>query len=248
MIFRLLAIIALLIVAYFLVKSISRRFTLTPRQNRILFMIVAALLVVGILIVLGRLPVHFLIAPLGAVLAFVLRFLPTLLRLLPMWQMFKGRVASAGSRQQGQASTIRTEYLAMELAHDSGDMDGIVLKGSFSRRRLSDLNLQDLIALHAECGADADSAQVLQAYLDRRQPDWREQAEWNEADTAASDEAVMSRPLALEILGLEEPVDKKQVTAAHRQLMRKLHPDRGGSDYLAKKINSAKDYLLQESG
>ena len=57
MISRLLALIAMPIMAYFLAKSVSQRFSLTPRQNRILFVIIAALLLVGILVVLGRLPI-----------------------------------------------------------------------------------------------------------------------------------------------------------------------------------------------
>lgn len=152
MIFRLLALIALPVIAYYMVLSISQRFSLTPRQNRILFFITAALLVIGLLVVMGRLPVQFIFAPLGAAFAFLLRMLPTFLRLLPMWQMFKSRVASAKPRDKGQTSTIRTEYLAMELAHDSGDMDGMVLKGSHAQKQLSKLKLEDLLDLYAECG------------------------------------------------------------------------------------------------
>lgn len=54
----------------------------------------------------------------------------------------------------------------------------------------------------------------------------------------------MTEALALEILGLQPGDDRKAVTEAHRRLMQKLHPDRGGSDYLAKRINEARDYLI----
>lgn len=246
MIFRLMMLIVLPIMAYSIVQSVRQRYNLTPRQNHILFCIVAAFLVVGILIALGRLPVQFIIAPLGAALAFMLRMLPTFMRLLPMWQMFKGRVASAGPREKGQTSTIRTEFLAMELQHDSGEMDGLVLKGTFAQRRLADLSLDDLLTLYSECSADADSSQVLQAYIDRHHPDWRDRIDESEGQQLVADEAVMTRVLAIEILGLTEPVNKQAVVKAHRQLMKGFHPDRGGSDYLAKKINLAKDLLLNE--
>jgi len=79
--------------------------------------------------------------------------------------------------------------------------------------------------------------------------DWREHAEHAETHNGHSqaiDESKMDRSLAMEILGLVDLTSKEEVTKAHRQLMQKLHPDRGGSDYLAKKINAAKDYLLGE--
>ena len=127
MISRLLALIAMPIIAYFVAQSVSKRFSLTPRQNRILFVIIAALLVVGILVALGRLPIQFILAPLGAAAVFLMRMLPMFLRLLPMWQLIKSRSAAAKPRQRGQISTIRTEYLVMELQHDTGEMDGFVL-------------------------------------------------------------------------------------------------------------------------
>ncbi len=246
---RLLLLIALPIVAYSFVKSLSKRFAFTPRQNRILFLIVATLLVVGVLIALGRLPVQFILAPLGAAAAFIVRFLPTLVRLLPMWQLFSGRMRAQGmgeKRRGEQSSTIRTAYLAMELQHSNGAMDGTVLEGQFSERKLSQLNVEELLTLYEECRGDADSAQVLQAYLQREHPDWQEQVQREMGAAPAAEEGVMTRTLALEILGLTEPLSKEAVSKAHRQLMQKLHPDRGGSDYLATKINLAKDFLLQE--
>ncbi len=246
MIVRLLALLVLPIIAYYFVKEVSQRFNFTSRQTRLLFLIVAALLVVAVLIVLGRLPVGFILAPLGAAVAFVLRFLPTILRLLPMWQMFKSRTASARPRQEGQTSTIRTEYFAMELQHDTGNMDGEVLKGKYSKKLLSNLKLDELLELYNECLADVDSSQVLEAYIERNHPDWREHSNHTGSPPPAADDSKMDRHLAIEILGLGEPIEKEDVIQAHRKLMQKLHPDRGGSDYLAKKINAAKDYLLNE--
>ena len=245
MIFRLLALFTLPVLAYFLVKSLQDRFNFSPRQTRILFLIVAFLLVIGVLVLLGRLPIGAIFAPLGAAFAFVLRFLPTILRILPMWQLFKGSSASAKPRSDGQTSTIRTEYFLMELDHDSGDMDGSILLGSFSQRRLSELALEELLEVLNECQNEPDSAQVLAAYMDRSYPDWRDILE-RDAYESSESEAQIDHKLALEILGLDDPISKEDVVRSHRQLMQKLHPDRGGSDYLAKKINLAKDFLVSE--
>lgn len=246
MILRLLALILLPIIAYFLVRSTSQRFNLNARQSQILFFITAALLVVAILIVMGRLPIHFILAPLGAAGAFLLRFLPTLLRLLPFWQMVRSRTAAAGPGKSGQSSTIRTQYLAMELDHDTGNIDGVVLLGTFKGAQLSELSINDLKSLREECGADADSRQILDAYLDRNHEDWRDGTQSRNDSEIAVDEASMTRELALEILGLEGDPSIEDVSKAHRALMQRMHPDRGGSDYLAKKINQAKDFLLQK--
>lgn len=244
MIFRLLLLILLPVIAYYLVTSARSRFKLNSRQTQILFAITAALLVVAVLILMGRLPIHFILAPLGAAGAFLLRFLPTLLRLLPFWQMLQSRTASARPRSSNQNSTIRTEFLAMELQHDTGNMDGTVLKGNFVNQKLSELTLSQLLELRNDCAVDTDSVQVLEAYLDRTQEEWREHG-GQENPAAEIDESTMTKELALEILGLEEGVSKKEIASAHRTLMQKLHPDRGGSDYLAKKINLAKDFLLK---
>lgn len=245
MIFRLILLLLLPVIAYYLVSSLSSRLSLTARQNRYLFFLTSALLVIVVLILMGRLPVQFILAPIGVAITFLMRMLPTLLRLLPMWQMFRGRVASAMPRDDSASSTIRTTFLEVELKHSSGDMDGKILAGEFSGSSLSQLKLEQLLILRNECGGDTDSVQVLEAYLDRMHSEWHEQASEASGSVNASDEAVMSTELALEILGLDEIKDKKAVVAAHRNLMQKLHPDRGGSDYFAKKINAAKDFLLK---
>jgi len=247
MIFRLLLLVLLPVMAYFFVRSISQRFALSSKQNTYLFFLVASLLVVGVMIAIGRLPFQFILAPIGVAATFLLRMLPTLLRLLPMWHLFKGRAAAAMPANRDQVSTIRTEFFDMQLQHGDGNMDGVVLKGNFSKSRLSALQLPDLLELYRECRNEADSAQVLEAYIDRVFPDWREHTQAGyEGAAAVADESLMTETLALEILGLDETADKEQVTKAHRSLMQKMHPDRGGSDYLAQKINAAKDFLIQK--
>ena len=248
MIFRLLLLLLLPVMAYYFVRSISQRFSLSARQNRVLFFLVAGLLVVGVLIAIGRLPAQFILAPIGVAATFLLRMLPSLLRLLPMWHLFKGRTASAKPRSEGQTSTIRTQFFDMELRHDDGSMDGTVLRGSYAGQRLSSLPLEQLLELYSECREDSDSTQVMEAYIDKTYPDWRDHTQAHDRGGAAppGDDSAMTVTLALEILGLDESADKDQVIKAHRGLMQRLHPDRGGSDYLAQKINAARDYLIKE--
>ena len=244
MIVRLLLLIVLPILAWYAAKSISQRYSLNAKQNRNLFLLMAALLLVVLLIMLGRLPAQWILAPLGAAGAFLLRLLPTALRFLPLWQMFGSRL-SPGTAGQRQTSTLRTEYFEMELVHGSGDLDGNILQGAFAGRKLSSLSLEELRQLHGECRGDADSRQVLEAYLDRGHADWRTGAEPHGGDAEGAAEITMNRQLALEILGLEEGADRDAIIQAHRKLMQKFHPDRGGSDYFSKKINAAKDLLLE---
>lgn len=249
MIVRVFALIALLLLIFWGLNSVSRNFTLTHKQSRLLIIVGTILTAIVVLIVMGRLPIQFIVAPIGVAVTFLLRMLPTVLRLLPMWQMLKnkanlnrGRTGKPGN----QTSVIRTEYLAMELQHSSGDMDGSVLKGKFEGQRLSALLLGQLMQLAQECRPDHDSSQVLEAYLDRMHTDWRDGAQDESEQSVQIEETVMNKELALEILGLSGTVGKEDVTVAHRKLMQKLHPDRGGTDYLAKKINAAKDCLLKQ--
>ena len=244
MMFRLLALFLLPFMAFFAAKSISQNFSLTARQNQVLFLIMAALLIVAALVAMGRLPAQFILAPLGGLGAFLIRFLPTLMRLLPFWQMVMTRRAASQPKRSGQTSTIRTKLLEMVLDHDSGEMSGIVLTGQHKGQHLNDMTLEALLGLLLECQADSDSQQVLEAYLDRHQESWREQASASSRVPPSDAEAPMSRQLALEILGLTDTASEADILHAHREMMRRLHPDRGGSDYLAKKINAAKDYLI----
>ena len=163
-----------------------------------------------------------------------------------LWQ----RMKSAAGPTPGQVSEIKTRFLHMELDHDSGAMRGRVLDGAFRGRELSELDLNQLLTLWRFCLAgDEQSAQVLEAYLDRTQGEaWREAASADDGDgrpgPGAGAGRVMTREEAYEILGLEPGAGGDAIRDAHRRLMQHMHPDRGGSNYLAAKINQAKDLLL----
>jgi len=158
-----------------------------------------------------------------------------------------GPIDLGGARRQaGSRSTVRSAYLEMTLDHDSGAMSGIVLAGSFAGRPLDDLDEASLRRLLAEVAGDAESASLLEAYLDRRKPGWREDLE-RDRDTGPSRPAnagAMTDEEAYEILGLAPGASEADIRAAHRRLMLRLHPDQGGSTFLAAKINEAKDRLL----
>lgn len=175
-----------------------------------------------------------------------LALIPLALIVLPplLSRMFGLRPGGSGQPSAGQTSTVSTPYLRMTLDHDSGEMAGEVVAGRFTGRRLSDLSLADLLALLEECQrSDAQSAQLLEAYLDRTQgSDWRAKAGGGASGARASSR--MSVEEAREILGVGEDATAEEIKEAHHRLMLKLHPDQGGSTYLASKINQAKDVLL----
>ena len=170
------------------------------------------------------------------------------------------RYKSAQGPSAGPSSEVRTRFLQMSLDHDSGALDGRVLDGRHAGELLSQLDLAALGELLQDYRiADPQSASVLEAYLDRTRPEWRgeDEAAGAESEAAGGGQAgdrrrhgpqpagAMSRAEALEILGLEEGAGAEAIRAAHHRLMQKLHPDHGGSNYLAAKLNEAKDLLLR---
>jgi hypothetical protein len=249
-ILRLIAPLLLVGLTYWGLRRLQQRYALTPQQFRWLLGLAAVLLVVLILIVMGRLPVQAIAAPLLFLLTFLLRNAGSLARLLSMLGLRRsGTSQAAGGSAASGVSSIRTAWLLMELTHSSGQMDGEVLNGQLTGQRLSALDLTALLRLAAECRKDADSIQLLEAYLDRMHPDWRQHADASQSDASsgaskATKSEAMTETLALEILGLASGATREEITLAHRRLMQKMHPDRGGSDYLAQRINEARDFLL----
>ena len=154
-------------------------------------------------------------------------------------------------RSPGQKSTVRTSMLAMELDHDTGAIDGDVLAPPWAGRRLSDLDEQELRRLLEACRAVPDqSATLLEAYLDHAYPDWRTAETGQQAGAGGPppSSGVMTPDEARAVLGVGPDASDADVRAAHRRLMKISHPDHGGTDYLATKINQAKDVLLGEAG
>lgn len=162
-----------------------------------------------------------------------------------------GAGAYAGAAGAGPAgggnSSIRTRFLHMRLEHASGELDGEIASGTDAGRRLSDMDEASLTLLLAGYRReDPQSAQLLEAYLDRSFPEWRQHAasQGEQAKAGSGEPAVMSKEDALRILGLETGASEAEIKAAYHRLISSLHPDRGGSDYLAAQVNRARDVLL----
>jgi hypothetical protein len=167
-----------------------------------------------------------------------------------LWGSTSGPWGVGGARKSpGQTSSVTTDHLEMELDHDTGEMRGRVLKGIFKDRDIESLSPADMALLWQDCRhTDPPSAQIIEAYLDRTYPSWREDMARGESDMSRGPDGRMTEDEALEILGLEPGADEDAIRRAHRELMLRLHPDRGGSTYLAAKINEAKDVALAALG
>ena len=234
MLVRMLLVVAALIGAYFLFRRL-RRLSWSGQGPRL--GIAAGLAALLLLLTLrGGAEVA---VPLLTVLApFLLRWLNT--RPLPSSSSTSAKPGSTG------CSTVSTRFLSMELDHATGAMSGRVLEGRFAKRSLRDLPFQDLLELWRECQSDPQSVAVLEAYLDRHaNPDWRERLREADVDKVS---AAMDRAEAYQILGLQPDASREDIQAAYRRLIQRVHPDHGGSSYLATRLNQARDLLLGVDG
>lgn len=160
-----------------------------------------------------------------------------------LWLLIRRGGGGATAVPSGQTSQVRTSHLEMELDLESGAMYGRVLKGVFEGRDIETMAPAELALLWQDCRfEDPQSAQLIEAYLDRIHPTWREDMARAEAEVGAGGRMTVEE--AYEILGLRPGASAEDIRKAHRDLMKKMHPDRGGSSYLATKINEAKDLLL----
>ncbi|BCH16649.1 DnaJ domain-containing protein [Mesorhizobium sp. L-2-11] len=148
--------------------------------------------------------------------------------------------------EPGKYSTVRTAALEMELDHDTGNLEGLVLAGRHEGKMLGTMSLAELQQLYRELPGDPESRQLLETYLDGRFPIWRKDAEANGGDGlgVSPGSGAMTKEEAYKILGLEAGAAAADVRKAHRRLMQRLHPDLGGTSFLAARINEAKDVLL----
>ncbi len=156
-----------------------------------------------------------------------------------------GMFGGGASRSPGQASRVRSQFLDMSLDHDSGQLTGQIVAGPHAGHSLDAFDLPQLMAMMP--GFDAESVSLLESYLDRRFPAWRQDAQGQAAggQGRATSSGKMTDEEAYQILGLQPGAGPDDIRRAHRALMKKLHPDQGGTTYLATRVNEAKDTLLR---
>ena len=156
-----------------------------------------------------------------------------------------GLFGGGATRSSGQTSRVRSQFLDMWLDHDSGQLAGQIIAGPQAGRQLDEFDLAGLVAMIP--AFDAESVALLESYLDRRFPAWRQNAQGNTAggQSRAAPSGKMTAEEAYQILGLQPGAGRDEISRAHKTLMKKLHPDQGGSTYLAARVNEAKDTLLR---
>lgn len=219
--------------------------TAQGRKDLIWKSAVGGLIIVIILLALGG-RIHWMGAVVAAILPLLKQAMGLLIRFSPfLAQIYKSHGPTAKAPDM---STVRSAIVEMHLNHETGELQGEVLDGPFSGQQLAQMSRETLAELLAYCRQrDSDSARLLESYLAQR---FDGDAEFDASDEEGNDgakttaSAPMSKAEALAILGLQEPVTADDVSLAHRRLIQKLHPDRGGNDYLASKINEARDLLL----
>ncbi|RRD01146.1 DnaJ domain-containing protein [Amphritea balenae] len=177
---------------------------------------------------------------LGVLLAMLIPFARRMFPLIPiLGRLFQHY--QSNKQTKGNSSEVSSRILTMTLDHDSGNLEGTVIEGPLKDRQLNSLSEQEFIQLLNYCRQqDPQSARLLETYLDKRFGD-----SWRSDDTDQTQTSVSETDKAYQILGLEPGANREEIIEAHRRLMQKLHPDRGGSDYLAAEINRAKDLLLK---
>ena len=233
----------LLLVALVAVLFLFSWYKRVPKAKQRRFRNRALLIGGGIILLLalitGRL--HPLFAALAALV-------PLAYRAIGLYQTFstirgftqRMKAGASPGPTPGQTSEIETAFLSMRLDHDTGEMDGTVLQGRHEGRTLRELGLPELLELLDECRGDRQSMAVMEAYLDRVHEDWR----GHRRPPPGRSPDGMSEDEARAVLGVGPDATREEIVQAHRRLMQRLHPDRGGSDYLAAKLNAAKDLLL----
>src|SRR3989442_7430784 len=179
-----------------------------------------ALAAAGLLGVRGRLDIAI---PLGLTGLGLLGWLP--------WSI--PGFAARTQKSAGQVSRVRSAFLEMELDHDTGAMRGRILAGPHEGTALEALDVATLTGLLVD--VDEESRALLMAYLDRREPGWREHAQGDAATgagRAAWGGGKMTEEEAYQILGVQPGASAEEISRAHRSLMKKFHPDQGGTTYL----------------
>ena len=225
----------------FLMRALWARRQPKNLSTTILALAVTLLVALAILAASGRM--HWVAATGAAVLPFLrrgfslLRYLPYLSRLMSMRSTAHADSPSSASQQ----TETSTGELRMRLNHESGDIYGEVLAGRYKGRALADLSATEIKELYNAL-KETESRRLLEAYADRYHPKILDP----NASGSNAFSTEMTRERALKVLGLPTSATKDEIVAAHRRLIQRMHPDRGGSSFLAAELNAAKKFLVEQ--
>ena len=175
--------------------------------------------------------------------------------------LFSGSLVETMAGVAGGISRFGSRFLILEMDGTTGAVTGVIRDGLYAGKPLESLSeesLQELLRYYAE--NDPPSLSLLQAFIARQNQtrngeassrNYGGQGHNSQSNTQGSNRGNKSRSTtqmsheeALAILGLEEGADKAAITIAYKRLMAKMHPDQGGTTYLAAQINAARETLL----
>lgn len=237
---RIVVLLVLAFVLWYLWRETKKLSTLSAEKRRAVIwrsVFIGVFVVTVLLVITGR--AHWLSAAIAGLLPAMKGLLTTALRAAPLLK-FWGKASSAAFGTEGIGPTLRTQHLEIKINLTNGAMDGTVRKGTYAESRLSTLSREQLSQLlSAYQNSDRESGLLLNAYMARRFTGFEEAKTTSPPLSGNSDEE------ALQILGLQPGASREDIGKAHKSLIQKLHPDRGGNDYLAAKVNAAKDQLLK---
>lgn len=250
--------IVILVVGYLIYITYGKQLLAEGRKGHIKIAVIVLGLIILLAVATGR--ANVLLAPLGAAMTLITRFkrfAPMLIRFFPQLKGLFGEVSQsmggannnaphgAGGANNGR-SRVQTATLVMIFDHASGDMNGTVKRGQFEGYSLNELSVGELKDLLKHCSAtDPEAMRLLNVYLARYHSKHFGGAEGG-AGGANTNPSDMNDQEALDILGLSPGAQREEIIKAHRSLIGKMHPDKGGSTYLATKINAARDHLINQ--
>ena len=189
-------------------------------------------------------------ALIGGLIASAFRFAPVVLRFYPQIRELLYKFGINAPAGPGSAK-VGTATLKATVDSLSGRIDGEIIAGPYKGRTLSAMSIEEIKAYYTSCAEqDPQALRLIEAFVLRQYPDEIQSGEWNKSrqysgeSGSANTDTSMSVTEAREILGVGDSASKQEITYAHRKLMARLHPDKGGSTFLATRVNLAKDTLL----
>ena len=232
------------IITFLVLKKILEKKKLSSKHFQIIYVLSLVGLGVLFLAFTGRL--HPIFALVGAALPFIMRIVGLFMRGAQLASIFRNlsRLFVNTTSTPKDSSEIKTSFIHMKLDHATGSMDGYILQGRFEGKKISTLSSEEIREILREIVSDSDSVNLMHAYLERERPEWDIGTERNSGNQSEPLSSEMNEQQAFEILGLSPGASKREIVAAHKRLMQGVHPDRGGSTFLAAKINAAKDLLV----